>query len=102
MRIYEELFIVRPDAPEEEIDQLIEQLTTHIAGDGGNVPFYLSFRGGTEIIIGLPHLGIDQNDACRVGELGAARGGRCRHLYRRPAQALRLRLVRSVTDCRTA
>ena len=28
MRIYEELFIVRPDAPEEEIDQLIEQLTT--------------------------------------------------------------------------
>src|ERR1700675_1328746 len=37
MRIYEELFIVRPDAPEEEIDQLIEQLTTHIAGEGGNV-----------------------------------------------------------------
>ena len=37
MRIYEELFIVRPDAPEEEIDQLIEQLTTLIAGQGGNV-----------------------------------------------------------------
>jgi small subunit ribosomal protein S6 len=37
MRIYEELFIVRPDAPEEEIDQLIEQLTTQIAGEGGNV-----------------------------------------------------------------
>ena len=37
MRIYEELFIVRPDAPEEEIDQLIEQLTTSIANQGGNV-----------------------------------------------------------------
>ena len=37
MRVYEELFIVRPDAPEEEIDQLIEQLTTHIASHGGNV-----------------------------------------------------------------
>ncbi len=37
MRIYEELFIVRPDLPEEEIDQLIEQLTTLIAGQGGNV-----------------------------------------------------------------
>ena len=37
MRIYEELFILRPDAPEEEIDQLIEQLTTLIAGQGGNV-----------------------------------------------------------------
>jgi len=37
MRIYEELFILRPDTPEEEIDQLIEQLTTLIAGQGGNV-----------------------------------------------------------------
>ena len=37
MRVYEELFIARPDAPEEEIDQLIEQLTNYIAGQGGNV-----------------------------------------------------------------
>jgi len=37
MRIYEELFIVRPDTPEEEIDQLIEQLTTLVASQGGNV-----------------------------------------------------------------
>jgi small subunit ribosomal protein S6 len=37
MRIYEELFIIRPDAPEEEIDQLIEQLTNLIASQGGNV-----------------------------------------------------------------
>ena len=37
MRIYEELFIVRPDLPEEEIDQLIEQLTTMISSNGGNV-----------------------------------------------------------------
>src|SRR5580698_9111629 len=33
MRVYEELFIVRPDAPEEEI----EQLTTLISSQGGNV-----------------------------------------------------------------
>ncbi len=26
MRIYEELFIVRPDATEEEVDPLVEQL----------------------------------------------------------------------------
>jgi small subunit ribosomal protein S6 len=37
MRIYEELFILRPDSPEEEIDHLIEQLTTLIASQGGNV-----------------------------------------------------------------
>lgn len=37
MRIYEELFIVRPDSPEEEIDHLIEQLTKLIASQGGNV-----------------------------------------------------------------
>jgi len=37
MRIYEELFIVRPDLPEEQIDQLIEQLTNLIASQGGNV-----------------------------------------------------------------
>jgi small subunit ribosomal protein S6 len=37
MRIYEELFIVRPDLPEEETDQLIEKLTTLVAGQGGNV-----------------------------------------------------------------
>src|SRR5450755_1514521 len=37
MRIYEELFILRPDAPEEEIDQLIDQPTTQISGEGGNV-----------------------------------------------------------------
>ena len=37
MRIYEELFIVRPDATDEEIDPFIEQLATYIAGQGGNV-----------------------------------------------------------------
>jgi small subunit ribosomal protein S6 len=36
-RIYEELFIVKPDAPEEEIDQFIEQLTALIAKTGGTV-----------------------------------------------------------------
>jgi small subunit ribosomal protein S6 len=37
MRIYEELFIVRPDAAEEEIDAWIEQLKQVIAGAGGTV-----------------------------------------------------------------
>ena len=36
-RVYEELFIVKPDATDEEIDPLIEQLTATIAGKGGNV-----------------------------------------------------------------
>ncbi|MGE5569852.1 MAG: 30S ribosomal protein S6 [Rhodospirillales bacterium] len=37
MRIYEELFIVRPDVPEEEIDQLIEQTKQVITSGGGTV-----------------------------------------------------------------
>jgi len=37
MRIYEELFIVRPDAPEEEIDGLVGQLQGVIADAGGTV-----------------------------------------------------------------
>lgn len=36
-RVYEELFIVRPDATDEEIDPLVEQVTNYIAGRGGNV-----------------------------------------------------------------
>ncbi len=37
MRIYEELFIVRPDATEEEVDPLIEQLKNVITHSGGNI-----------------------------------------------------------------
>jgi len=37
MRIYEELFIVKPDAPEEEIDQFIEQMKSVVATAGGSV-----------------------------------------------------------------
>ncbi len=37
MRIYENLFIVKPDATEEEIDLLIEQLSGHITKAGGTV-----------------------------------------------------------------
>lgn len=37
MRIYEELFILKPDAPEEEIDAQIEQLKTTITNGGGTV-----------------------------------------------------------------
>ena len=35
MRIYEELFIARPDATEEEIDHLIEQMSGVITNAGG-------------------------------------------------------------------
>lgn len=37
MRSYEELFIIRPDAPEEAIDAYIEQLTGLITSSGGTV-----------------------------------------------------------------
>ena len=37
MRIYENLFIVRPDATEEEIDQLIEQMSKNVTSAGGTV-----------------------------------------------------------------
>jgi small subunit ribosomal protein S6 len=37
LRIYEELFIVRPDVTDEEIDPFIEQLTTVITSKGGKV-----------------------------------------------------------------
>ncbi len=37
MRVYEELFIVRPDATDEEIDPLIEQMKTVITSGGGTV-----------------------------------------------------------------
>jgi hypothetical protein len=41
--------------------------------DGGNVPFYLSYRSGTEIIIGLPHFGFEAGDIS--GELSWVRSG---------------------------
>ena len=37
MRVYEELFIVRPDATEEEVDPFIEQLKNVIGQAGGTV-----------------------------------------------------------------
>ena len=37
MRIYEELFIVRPDATDEEVDPLIDQLKTVITRGGGTL-----------------------------------------------------------------
>jgi len=37
MRIYEELFIVRPDATDEEMDPLIEQLKGVVTSHGGTV-----------------------------------------------------------------
>ena len=37
MRIYEELFIVKPDAPDEEVDQFIEQMKSIVTNSGGSV-----------------------------------------------------------------
>jgi small subunit ribosomal protein S6 len=37
MRIYENLFIVKPDATEEEIDGLIEQLSKNVTTSGGTI-----------------------------------------------------------------
>ena len=37
MRIYEELFIVKPDAPEEEIDGFVEQLRGQLTATGATV-----------------------------------------------------------------
>ncbi len=37
MRIYEELFIVKPDAADEEVDQVIEQVRQVITGGGGSI-----------------------------------------------------------------
>jgi small subunit ribosomal protein S6 len=37
MRIYEELFILKPDAPDEEVDQFVEQLRSHLTTAGATV-----------------------------------------------------------------
>lgn len=37
MRIYEELFIAKPDAPDEEVDQFVEQLRTQLTNTGATV-----------------------------------------------------------------
>jgi small subunit ribosomal protein S6 len=37
MRIYEELFIVKPDVPEEGVDQLVETLRTQLTSAGATV-----------------------------------------------------------------
>jgi small subunit ribosomal protein S6 len=36
MRIYEELFIVRPDATDEQVDPLVDQLKTVVTNGGGS------------------------------------------------------------------
>src|SRR5690242_14701215 len=37
MRIYEELFIAKPDAPDEEVDQFVEQVRGHLTTAGATV-----------------------------------------------------------------
>src|SRR5271165_6781391 len=60
MRVYEELFIVRPDAPDEDVDHLVEQLQTLLTGAGAKVDKWGKrklayrigkFREGTYILI---------------------------------------------------
>jgi len=37
MRIYEELFIAKPDVADEDVDQFVEQLRTHLTAAGATV-----------------------------------------------------------------
>jgi small subunit ribosomal protein S6 len=37
MRVYEELFIIKPDVPDEEITAFIEQIQAHITTAGGTI-----------------------------------------------------------------
>ena len=37
MRIYENLFIVKPDATEEEIDGLVDQMSKNVTAAGGTI-----------------------------------------------------------------
>ena len=37
MRIYEEMFIIRPDATEEEMTPIVEQVKTTVTGAGGTI-----------------------------------------------------------------
>ena len=37
MRIYENLFIVKPDATEEEIDHLVDQMSKNVTATGGTI-----------------------------------------------------------------
>jgi small subunit ribosomal protein S6 len=37
MRIYENLFIVKPDATEEEIDHLVDQMSKNVTASGGTI-----------------------------------------------------------------
>lgn len=37
MRIYEELFIIKPDVPDEEADQFVENLQSHLTSAGATV-----------------------------------------------------------------
>jgi small subunit ribosomal protein S6 len=37
MRVYEELFIVKPDTPEEEVEGFVEQIKSIITGGGGAI-----------------------------------------------------------------
>jgi small subunit ribosomal protein S6 len=50
MRIYEELFIIRPDAPEEEVDPFLEQMKGVVTNAGGTVDKVDKFREGAYVL----------------------------------------------------
>ena len=51
MRIYEELFIAKPDAPDEEVDAFIEQMKTTVANAGGTVDKVDRYREGAYVLM---------------------------------------------------
>ncbi|MBZ5584301.1 MAG: 30S ribosomal protein S6 [Acidobacteriia bacterium] len=46
MRIYESLFIIKPDVPEEEVAQRLDALKTHLANSGATVDKVEPWAGG--------------------------------------------------------
>ncbi len=46
MRIYESLFIIKPDVPDEEVNQRLEALRTHLTGLGATVDKLEPWAGG--------------------------------------------------------
>ena len=50
MRIYEELFIVKPDAPEEEVDAFVETVRTQLTTSGATVDKVDKYREGSYVL----------------------------------------------------
>ena len=86
MRIYENLFIVRPDATEEEIDHLIELLSKNVTNAGGTVeddgetslPHVWVAHTASKAILAAAHgveVGIGVNQAILADDVAATLSG---------------------------